>query len=238
MSNSLAPAPGFGVAVSRPVSAAPTGLISRNTLIAGGVVLFHVAAIWAFNTGLLQRAVELVVPVEVLAEMIAPPAPKVEPPPPAPQPKAAPAKPAVTRTAPTPPREPLPLAIADPTPAPNAPTGALAPQPPAPPVTTSVAPPAPPSVQLPSTAADYLQNPKATYPPLSRRMGEQGLAVVRVLVGADGNPQKAELKRSSGYERLDKAALEYVMKCRYVPGKVGGVAQTMWYDAPVNYVLD
>jgi protein TonB len=28
-----------------------------------------------------------------------------------------------------------------------------------------------------------------------------------------------------------------MMRCRFSPGKVGGVAQTMSYDAPVNFVL-
>jgi periplasmic protein TonB len=226
----------FAVAV--PESPASTTLVNRNALIAGSVVLFHVAAIWAFHSGLLRRAMEVVVPVQVMAEMLAPPAPEIEPQAPAPQPKVTPVKqPVITRT-PTPSAAPQPMAIADPTPSADAPTGTLTPQPPAPPVNSAPTAPAPPAVQLPSTAADYLQNPRATYPPLSRRMGEQGLVLVRVLVGADGHPQKTELKRSSGYERLDKAALDYVMKCRYVPGKVSGMAQTMWYDAPVNYVLD
>jgi protein TonB len=47
-----------------------------------------------------------------------------------------------------------------------------------------------------------------------------------------------EIKRSSGFERLDRAAADYIMKCRFVPGKVNGVVQAMWYDAPVNYVLE
>jgi protein TonB len=59
-----------------------------------------------------------------------------------------------------------------------------------------------------------------------------------VLIGADGSPQQAELERSSGFDRLDRSALEYVMRCRYVPGKVGGVPQAMWYEAPVNFVLE
>ena len=64
--------------------------------------------------------------------------------------------------------------------------------------------PAPaPKIALPSTQADYLNNPKPAYPALSRRLGEQGRAVVRVLIGADGLPQKAELHSSSGFERLD-----------------------------------
>jgi protein TonB len=28
------------------------------------------------------------------------------------------------------------------------------------------------------------------------------------------------------------------LRCRFSPGKVGGVAQTMSYEAPVNFVLN
>src|SRR6187549_2574137 len=59
--------------------AAPSPRISRNTAIVGSVVLFHVAVLWALQSGLVRRAVELVVPVEILSQMITPPAPKVEP---------------------------------------------------------------------------------------------------------------------------------------------------------------
>ena len=57
----------------------------RNVAIAGGVVALHVAALWALQTGLLRRAVEVVVPVEVLSQII-PPEPKVEAPPEPPAP--------------------------------------------------------------------------------------------------------------------------------------------------------
>ena len=100
-------------------------------------------------------------------------------------------------------------------------------------------PPSPPGrVELPSSGASYLQNPAPVYPAISKRLGEQGKVLVRVLIGADGIPQKAELRLSSGFDRLDRSALDYVMKCRYVPGKVGGVPQAMWYEAPVSFVLE
>ncbi|MFS2102921.1 energy transducer TonB, partial [Variovorax sp. Varisp85] len=148
--------------------------------------------------------------------------------------------------APPPPR---PQAIREPkpTPAPQAPVGtteppppATPPAPPAPPTPPAPppAPPAPPAVQMPSSNADYLQNPKATYPAMSKRLGEQGKVIVRVLVGVDGLPKSAEVKKSSGFDRLDEAAVEYIMKCRFVPGKINGVVQAMSYDAPVNYVLN
>ena len=61
--------------------------------------------------------------------------------------------------------------------------------------------------------------------------------MVKVLIGADGVPQKAEVQTSSGFERLDKAALEAAMRWRYVPGKRGGVAEAMWYQVPITFNL-
>ena len=232
--------------------------LNRNVLVITGVLLFHGAALWALQNGLLRRAVEIVVPVELLAQLIPPPkveppAPKVEPPPPKvePPPPVPPPKPV---RKPPPPRKvekslppaPKPVAIPDVNPAPAAPTGELKPQPAPPPVaapvTSEPVPPAPPpppaKVELPSSDASYLQNPAPVYPAISKRLGEQGKVLVRVLIGPDGSPQKAELKRSSGFERLDRSALEYVLKCRYVPGKIGGVPQAMWYEAPVSFVLE
>jgi periplasmic protein TonB len=224
----------------------PQAGMNRNFVIASSVLVLHVAALWALQTGLLRRAMEIVVPVAILSQMIEPPVPKVEPPPPAPKP-AEPVKPTVVKRAePTPPPPPQPLAIADPTPAPAAPTGVIAPPAPLPPITAPVAetpappapPPAPVKVELPSSDADYLQNPKPAYPPISKRLGEQGKVVVRVLIGVDGNAQKAEIRQSSGFERLDQAALATVLKWRYVPGKRGGVAEAMWFNVPINFVLE
>jgi periplasmic protein TonB len=156
----------------------------RNTLIASAVLVFHVLAIWALQTGLLMRAVEMVVPVEVLAQIIEPPRPiqpkvmpKEEPPPPE-------AKKPVTKPEPVTQAAPKLLAVEDATPTPNAPV----PQPIAPPTpyvpnvpVADVATPAPAAlpvpttkVVLPSSMGDYLNNPKPAYPPMSKRLGEQG----------------------------------------------------------------
>ncbi|CAN5176788.1 hypothetical protein BH10PSE16_BH10PSE16_07500 [soil metagenome] len=225
----------------------PRPRLSRNAAIALAVVALHVGLIWALQSGLLLRTVQLIVPVEVLAQLIDLPEPKPEPAPPAPPaPPVRPVKPAPTvqkKAVAKPVIQPQvqPLAIADPTPSPNAPTGILVPAPPAAPAPVAqapAAPPAPPAVQLPSSNADYLQNPKPAYPPLSKRLGEQGKVIVRVLIGADGVPQKAELRQSSGFERLDQAALNTVLKWRYIPGKRGGVAEDMWFNVPINFVLE
>jgi protein TonB len=224
--------------------ASPSPSSHRNVLIAGGVVLFHAAALWALQTGLLRRAAEVIVPVEILAEILTPPAPverppEVKPPPPAPKP--------VAKQKIAPPPAPRPVAMPSLPPAPNAPTGVIEPQPAAPPIAAPVAAmpapapvaaPAPAKVELPSTDADYLQNPKPAYPPMSKRLGEQGRILVRVLIGVDGTAKEAQLKQSSGFDRLDQAALDTVRKWRYVPGKRGGVPEAMWFTVPINFVLE
>lgn len=216
--------------------------LNRTLFIASSVLFFHVAVLWALQSGLLRRGVELVVPAQILVEFIEPPAPRVVPPPSAAPP--APVKRAVAR-APAPVRAvvPQPLAIADSTLSPTAPVGMIEPAPVAPPVAAAAAPvaeapPAPVRVELPSSSADYLQNPKPPYPSMSKRLGEQGQVVVRVLIELDGTAQKAEIKQSSGFDRLDQSALATVLRWRYVPGKRAGVAQAMWFNVPINFVLE
>lgn len=224
----------------------PTRLV-RTAVVALAVVALHVGVIWALQSGLLLRTAELIIPVEVLAELVELPEPQPEPPASAPPTRLvtpAPAvqkkfvpKPAVRAAA-------QPLAVADPTLPPNAPAGNPTPAPVAtpPPVAevpaALVAPPALAAMQLPSSNADYLQNPKPAYPPLSKRLGEQGKVIVRVLISVDGVAKTAELRQSSGFERLDQAALNTVLKWRYVPGKRAGVAEDMWFNVPINFVLE
>lgn len=98
--------------------------------------------------------------------------------------------------------------------------------------------PAAPRLELPSSTAAYLQNPKPAYPILSRRLGEQGKVVLRVLIGVDGVAHEVEITQSSGFNRLDRAALATVRQWRYVPGRRGGVPQAMWFDVPVSFVLE
>ena len=61
--------------------------------------------------------------------------------------------------------------------------------------------------------------------------------MVKILIGADGVPQKVELQKSSGFERLDKAAMEHAMRRRYIPSKRGGVAETRWSLIPYTFNL-
>ena len=214
---------------------------SRNLLIALAVVALHVGFIWALQTGLLMRAAEIVVPAEVLSQFLEAPAARPAPAPPAPAAPAVPVvqKKPVARAAAQP--QAQPLAVTDPDPSPNAASSVVAA---AASPAAAAAPGAPAAagggqgtVQLPSSDADYLQNPKPPYPPLSERLGEQGKVVYKVLIGVDGKAQSAVLVSSSGFPRLDKAAYDTVMRWRYVPGKRGGVPEAMSFNVPINWEL-
>ncbi len=95
-----------------------------------------------------------------------------------------------------------------------------------------------PAFSLPSSEAHGLTNPKPAYPRQSRRLNEQGRVVIRVFVAADGSPQQGEIKTSSGFDRLDQEALRTVMRWRFVPGQRFGMPEAMWFNVPVNFVLE
>jgi protein TonB len=83
-----------------------------------------------------------------------------------------------------------------------------------------------------------LNNPKPAYPRQSRRLNEQGQVVIRVFVAVDGSPQQGEIKTSSGFDRLDQEALRTVLRWRFVPGQRLGIPEAMWFNVPVNFVLE
>lgn len=110
------------------------------------------------------------------------------------------------------------------------------PPPPAPPEPVAAkAPPAP--VIPPQFNADYLNNPAPRYPALSRRLGEEGRVVLRVLVDERGLPARVELRNSSGHDRLDEVALETVRQWKFVPARRGDVPVSAWVLVPVSFSL-
>lgn len=219
--------------------------LNRNLVIATSVVVFHVAVLWAMQNGLLRRAAEIVVPAEILTRIIEIQPPKVAPPPPPPPPP----KPAPKVVRPP----PMPVAVREPvpTPAPNAPTSVVEPQPPAPPIPappapappapTPPAPPAPPRlVEVTQGETEYIRPPRVVYPSLSKRNGESGVVVIAVYYNAAGRAVRGSIFKSSGFERLDRAAYEAVMSSQVTPfRRAGSDANTEYLlKAPVNFVLE
>jgi protein TonB len=86
--------------------------------------------------------------------------------------------------------------------------------------------------------ADYARNPPPVYPASARRRAQQGTVTVKVLVGADGSVERAEISDSSGFDSLDDAALETVRsRWRFVPARHGGIAVESWVLVPIRFAL-
>ena len=59
-------------------------------------------------------------------------------------------------------------------------------------------------VTPPRSDAAHLSNPAPSYPPMSRRLGEQGRVILDVFILANGAVGDIRLKQSSGFKRLDE----------------------------------
>ena len=90
----------------------------------------------------------------------------------------------------------------------------------------------------PKFGVAYLNNPPPEYPRMSRRAGEQGKVILKVLVNTDGSPSTVELSKSSGFERLDNAALAAVKQWRFEPARKGGKAISAYVLVPMPFILN
>jgi protein TonB len=202
-----------------------------------GLVMLAHAGAW-YGLSQLKQDIIPPPPLKVIEVALLPPPPppprvKPEPPKPEPKPKVQPrVKPVPRQLLP-----PQPVAERVMEQAPEPAPLAVAPSPPAP--VTEAPPKAPePVVEAPSFNAAYLNNPKPVYPLAARRRGIEGRVLVRAEVQADGSCSRAELKKTSGSELLDQAALEAVRKWHFVPAKKGSQAITAWVEVPITFKLE
>jgi protein TonB len=115
----------------------------------------------------------------------------------------------------------------------TAPTAAVAA---ASPAAAVEAPPAPRPV--PSSALRYLVAPPLAFPPASRRLGESGTVVLRVVVDVQGLPKRIALQRSSGFARLDEQALAAMRQARFAPCTERGEPIECESNAALAYDLE
>lgn len=92
-------------------------------------------------------------------------------------------------------------------------------------------------VTLPRVDARHLNNPAPAYPPASRRLREEGTVLLDVHILPDGSVREVRLRASSGFARLDQAALNAVRHWRYVPAQRGDKPIAYWYSQPVVFSL-
>jgi protein TonB len=76
------------------------------------------------------------------------------------------------------------------------------------------------------------------YPIESLRKKEQGTVLLHLTVGADGSVTDIVIARSSGFERLDNAALRAVRAWRWRPMMRAGQAVAVTGDMPIPFTLN
>ncbi|MDN5871713.1 MAG: energy transducer TonB [Nitrococcus sp.] len=150
-------------------------------------------------------------------------------------------KPLITQNRSEPvPMEPAPLPQPQPRPQrqPSAPKHSVAEPAPEPPRSAPVADTARQApVTPPNVMAAYQNNPPPVYPLRSRSLGEEGQVLLRVHITADGSVDQIEVERSSGYERLDQAALEAVRDWRFAPARRGDEPVGAWVLVPIHFKM-
>ena len=194
------------------------------------VVIIHVLFVYVLASGLGKKVVEVVLgPVETrLIEEL--PDEDDEPPPPPPEIE-------------TPPPYVPPPEISIEIPMDSGPTTAISN------VTSErpVAAPPPPVAKPverqvvktpPSTQGRGARITQPEYPPASRRAGEEGTVQLQVLVLESGRAGEVKVARSSGFPKLDEAAINEVKRnWRFVPGKEDGKPVSMWHTFAVTFRL-
>lgn len=91
--------------------------------------------------------------------------------------------------------------------------------------------------EVSASAVQYLQAPPIAVPAMSRRLGEKGTVVLRVLVDRDGLPRQITLQQSSGFARLDEQAQQAMRAARFKPHTENGEPVEMLVLTPIQYEL-
>jgi len=76
------------------------------------------------------------------------------------------------------------------------------------------------------------------YPPASRRAGEEGTGMFRVLVNERGQPVEVSVLRSSGFPRLDEAAIAAIRRWVFSPAVQNSQPVQSWTRVQVTFKLD
>jgi protein TonB len=90
----------------------------------------------------------------------------------------------------------------------------------------------------PSTQGRGARITQPEYPPAARRAGEEGTVTLKVFVTEGGRAGQVEVAKSSGFPKLDEAAVKEVQRnWRFVPGKEDGKPVSMWHTFAVTFRL-
>jgi len=194
-------------------------------IIIGIVIALHILFLIGFQSGMKPDNENNLDDTRVMANLVSPEAaqqPQAAPAAPPPKPKQEQQKKTVdekSTQAPTPPQ------TQQQTPAPPTPQSKSESQTPnatVAPATTSGSSGTPIQTDIGKLVVVYQPDADAYYPSFSKRSGEQGEVVVRLIIDESGSVEDVALLRSSSFPRLDRAASEIGRRYRFKPFLVNG----------------
>lgn len=202
------------------------------------VVVVHALVFYCISSGLMTRMVDVAVAKAVMVDFVELPQEIKEPTPPKIVPVARiepPSLPFVPVTEVQLAAPPVRAIVAVQTELPVAKVPA-----PAPPEVASAPVAPPPVASAPRTitsGVQYILAPQVVYPQMSRRMGEQGKVVLRILVNENGKPDQVLVQTSSGSARLDEAGRQAALRALFKPYIEDGRAVPVYAIVPLVFTL-
>lgn len=88
------------------------------------------------------------------------------------------------------------------------------------------------------SVVEYVREPSPRYPPQSRRLREQGVVVLRVVIDERGEASSIEIETSSGHARLDDAARAAVLRAAFRPYVEDGEPRRALVLIPIEFALN
>ncbi len=79
---------------------------------------------------------------------------------------------------------------------------------------------------------------KPRYPAAAARMREEGAVTLKFLISENGQVLSGSVEKSSGYKRLDAAALAALSLCKFKPAAVDGKPKQEWSALTYRWQID
>ena len=93
-------------------------------------------------------------------------------------------------------------------------------------------------VELNQLTMIYRPETELFYPRLSKDIGEQGVVDVQLFINELGEVKSVNVTHSSGYERLDKAAIQLASRVRFKPYLMNGIPSKVNAGISIKFQLN
>ena len=85
---------------------------------------------------------------------------------------------------------------------------------------------------------EFVNRVQAAYPDMARKAGIEGKVIVKVLVGKNGKPEKAQIIKNPGTDIFDESVINAVMNSTYTPAIQNGRPVKVWLMVPFSFKLN